>query len=114
MLAVGLAQMECAKSGFATTFSTCISDNHTLKGLPAFDFQPAFAPPSGLIGAVTLFGHDAFEAHLFHRLEKGRAFFDDLAYSIRRIFFDGIFQPCPPACQRFTDDGTAIQVKTIE
>src|SRR5438093_8174205 len=114
LVAIGLRQVQRAKTGFPVAFSFSVTNDGALNGLASFNFQPRFASLSWKIRAVALFGHDAFESHLSHGFKERCAFFDKLTDTIGRVFPDRVFKPLPPPCQRLIHNRTAIQVETIE
>src|SRR6267378_819651 len=112
--AICLSQMQRAEARCAIALAARVTDDRTLKGLSCFDFQPRFASLSGEIGALALFGHDAFKTHFFDGFEQRRSIFDNFTHAISGIFFNRSFKPLASPCQRLVDNRTSIQIKAVE
>src|SRR5438093_2524134 len=102
--AIDLGQVQRAKARLPIAFPLGVTNDRALDGLPCLDFQPRIASLSGLVGAVALFGQNAFETHLFHGLEERRSFFNNSTHAIRSVFSNRILKPLASPYQRLIDD----------
>src|SRR5262245_4969152 len=112
--AISLRQVQRAETLLAIAFSPRVTDDRTFKGLPRLDFQPGIASFPGEVGAVALFGHDAFKTRLLDGFEEGRPLFDNFTHAIRGLSFNRISEPFAPPCQRLIHNRASVEIKTIE